>query len=358
MKVAGPGGLLIVGTIVALLLAEALVRVGGVAPEVGHVAKWRWRLSSNPKIGYELIPNAKPQGARPLGESSLSETSAYETSLAERPLPGHRGRANDLGFRDYDHRVEKAVGTQRAIVLGDSITWGYRVPGDEDVFPSVVERKLIEAGRQAEVMNFGVGGYNTQQEVETLKDKGLVYDPDLVVLAYCLNDEKNADGGVYTQLLAAEQGAKHFNAARMNPVLRGSALVRFLYYRVFARDAAPEGADRSIFENHVERYFAELRQIALREGFEVLVVVFPNFGGLDTERSYRFQEIHDRVRGYAAANGFEHLDLLPSFLDCQRANPDERLAFDSYHPTAAGHRCAGEAIANVLLETFWGPGSH
>jgi lysophospholipase L1-like esterase len=337
MNVLGRLALLVSGVIVALLLAEGVVRVARVAPEVGYVARWRWRLSPNPKIGYEPIPNATPDDT-------------------ERK-PGYRGRANDLGFRDYDHPLRKPAGARRAIILGDSVTWGYRVANDDAVFPAVVERELTEAGVAADVLNFGVAGYNTQQEVETLEDKGLGYDPDLVVLAYCLNDEKTADGGLYAQLRAAERGASYLDAARLSPILISSALARFVYFRVLGRSTTPPGPDRSIFENRVRWYFGELRRMADAEGFEVLVVVFPNFGGLGRHRPYRFQAAHDRVRGYALENGFDYLDLLPTFEACQRVHPGKKIAFDSYHPTALGHHCAADAIAGYILEHLWAPGA-
>jgi lysophospholipase L1-like esterase len=107
------------------------------------------------------------------------------------------GKANSLGFRDREHAVAKPAGVYRILVLGDSIVQGLSVANREDLFTSVLERELdADAPGRFEVLNFGVSGYNTQQEVETLRDKGLRYSPDLVVLAYCLNDTY-LDSGPY-----------------------------------------------------------------------------------------------------------------------------------------------------------------
>ena len=39
-----------------------------------------------------------------------------------------------------------------------------------------------------EVLSFGVPGYNLDQEIETLRSRALVYQPDVVIVAFCLND--------------------------------------------------------------------------------------------------------------------------------------------------------------------------
>jgi lysophospholipase L1-like esterase len=325
--------LALAGVCVALALGEALVRVAGIAPQVGQVEAWRWRLAANPKIGYEPIPYAGP-----------------ERSV---PDPGHEGRANALGFRDHDHAVARAAGVRRVIVLGDSIAWGYRVVDDEAVFPLVLERLLASAGVAAEVLNFGVPGYKTQQEVETLADKGLVYDPDLVILAYCLNDEANADGGVYRQVLRREHDSAHLSAARLGTLLRHSELARAVRYMWFGEPPAPPGAEASIFENHTDEYFGLLAELSRRHGFEVLVVVFPNLGGFRAGAAYAYDEAHERVRGLSAREGFHHLDLLETFANCRDNAPGERFAFDSYHPTALGHRCAAEAIDRYVRQRLW-----
>ena len=66
----------------------------------------------------------------------------------------------------------------------------------EDTFWSVMERELgqcaLFAGRRVEVINFGVSGYGTVQELMTLRHYVWDYDPDVVVLAFTTgNDVRN-----------------------------------------------------------------------------------------------------------------------------------------------------------------------
>src|SRR4029079_12487891 len=91
----------------------------------------------------------------------------------------YRGASNSLGYRDVEHAVAKAPGTYRIVVLGNSVAAGLGVDRFDDTFPALLERLLAARGRKAEVINLAVSGYNPQQQVETLKDRGLRYRPDL-----------------------------------------------------------------------------------------------------------------------------------------------------------------------------------
>ena len=96
-------------------------------------------------------------------------------------------RINRYGFRHGDRHPEKRPGTLRVAVLGDSFIEAFQVP-DEQTLCEVAERKLascaVSAGRVVEVLNFGVAGYGTGQQLQMLKHFVWDYQPDVVVLAF------------------------------------------------------------------------------------------------------------------------------------------------------------------------------
>lgn len=96
-------------------------------------------------------------------------------------------RINSDGLRDREHAKAKPADTVRIAVLGDSFSEAMHVPM-EQTFWSLLERKLQECnafpGKKTEVINFGVSGYGTAQELMTLRRKVWDYSPDLVVLAF------------------------------------------------------------------------------------------------------------------------------------------------------------------------------
>jgi hypothetical protein len=68
----------------------------------------------------------------------------------------------------------------------DSYTLGVGVEFD-DIFSKRLERRLNGRGPY-EVINFGVNGYNTAQELATFREVAAAFHPDLVIVAYVLND--------------------------------------------------------------------------------------------------------------------------------------------------------------------------
>jgi len=96
-------------------------------------------------------------------------------------------RINSDGLRDREHAKAKPPDTVRIAVLGDSFTEAMHVPM-EQTFWALLEQKLQECnafpGKKVEVINFGVSGYGTAQELLTLRQKVWDYSPDLVVLAF------------------------------------------------------------------------------------------------------------------------------------------------------------------------------
>ncbi len=101
-------------------------------------------------------------------------------------------RINSDGLRDREHSITKPPDTIRIAVLGDSYPEALAV-SQEEAFWSVMERKLQECnvvpGKKVEVLNFGVSGYGTAQELLTLREEVWKYSPDVVMLAITTNND-------------------------------------------------------------------------------------------------------------------------------------------------------------------------
>lgn len=111
-----------------------------------------------------------------------------------RHIPGSEGlytregrgyiRINSDGWRDREHAKSASPEVSRIAVLGDSYTSAFEVESAER-FSSVVEERLNAAGANpVEVLNLGIQGYGTAQELLLLQQRVLDYAPDLVLLAF------------------------------------------------------------------------------------------------------------------------------------------------------------------------------
>jgi hypothetical protein len=101
-------------------------------------------------------------------------------------------RISSDGLRDVEHSKVKPENTLRIAIIGDSYSEALQVPL-ENTFWKLAENRLqpcpSTAGRKVEMINFGVSGYGTTQELITLQQKVWEYSPDVVLLAFTTNND-------------------------------------------------------------------------------------------------------------------------------------------------------------------------
>ena len=150
----------------ALVLAEMALRFGahrivgdGEWVEVGTVFDL-----DDPPVGFSLVP----------GSTRLSvKGGAYVI----------RDRISRQGLRDVLHPERKLPGSERVLVLGDSFMYGDGVEMDESM-----PRRLAAMIPGTEFINAGVRAWNLDQEYLYYKERGRVWKPDIVLLAFFIND--------------------------------------------------------------------------------------------------------------------------------------------------------------------------
>lgn len=88
---------------------------------------------------------------------------------------------NKDGFRDDEFIIGRD--RYRIMVLGDSMTFGAKVD-QEEIFCSLLEKRIKQThpNKKIDVMNFGVPGFRTGQELICLKKYADIYPPDIVIL--------------------------------------------------------------------------------------------------------------------------------------------------------------------------------
>jgi hypothetical protein len=150
----------------ALLLLEMLTRALGLAAPAEPTGNF-WR--TDPQTGWSLQPGATGRWFNPPYEYDIDIT------------------VNSQGLRDVERTgYEKPPDIYRILLLGDSYVEGLRVPL-EQTFGKVLEAELnasAPAGLRYEVVNAGVSGWGTDQQLLWLRTEGAKYQPDLVLLAF------------------------------------------------------------------------------------------------------------------------------------------------------------------------------
>lgn len=147
----------------ALLLGEVGLRLAGISYPSFYTRDW--------DRGFTLRPGAEGWW-RKEGEAFI--------------------HINSDGLRDREHSVAAPPDTVRIAVLGDSYAEALQVPL-EKAFWAVLERELARCpalgGKTVEVINFGVSGYTTAQELLTLRQHAWKYGPQVVLLAFVTGND-------------------------------------------------------------------------------------------------------------------------------------------------------------------------
>lgn len=313
--------LVLVGVGGALLAIELGLRLHA----VGVLARTPYRLSSDARRLFEVKPHADAE-------------------------------TNALGFRDREREARKAPGVLRIVVLGDSVTLGHGVAVAER-FTERLEVLLGQHGRRVEVVNLGQRQYTTAQEAAVFETIGSALAPDLLIIAYVLNDP-TADGhtnAFFRRQQASlqlwpwlvERSRRWWYRPRLLPDCRAHD-----YYSRMHCDADRWAASEAALDHLAAR--------ARAMHLPVLLVIFPLLERHPEASfaSYPWRETHRQVGDAARRRGFTTLDLLPAFA---AARPAELRAkpLDELHPNALGHRLAAEAIGRTLLDTnLLGRGAH
>lgn len=150
-------------TVAGLLIAEVLLRM--VAPNV------RLPFQANVQLENERGKFCKYDASlgwvgRPNVEDELVSLDCT-----------YRVRQNRYGFRGGAHPIPRSQ-QKRLLVLGDSFAWGYGV-AEGDLFTTRFERR---AHPPVEVVNLGVSGYGTDQELLLYRQLGRQFQADQVLL--------------------------------------------------------------------------------------------------------------------------------------------------------------------------------
>ena len=267
--------------------------------------------SANPKIGHEHQPNA----------------SAY--------LMGVDVDINSDGLRDDEYEVERNA-SRRVAILGDSLTFGWGVEKSE-TFEVLLEQMFSERG-PTEMINFGHGNYNTQQQVNLFKDKGLKYQPDDVFVFYFINDAE-----------VTPVRSKWLWVSRLRSVTFLWSRVRGLLTRTTPGQTF-ESFYSALYDNDqpgfiaVKESFLELQAICAARGINLKVILLPELHNLV---EYPFAAEYAKVFNFLQSNGIAVKDLTESFAGYEDAE-GLWVAPDDAHPNALAHKMIAEYSFDFL----------
>jgi hypothetical protein len=323
-------------------------------------------------------------------------------------------RINSDGLRDREHSKAKPAGTVRIAILGDSYAEAMQVPL-EATFWAHLERELNRChafgDKKVEVLNFGVSGFGTAQELQMLRYRAWDYNPDIVLLAITTgNDVRNN-----SVILEPDKRRPFFrlrngdlvldNSFRQLPGYKLTETYLWRLYRALNNHSrtvqlfskvknivtrpknseaerqsgiAEEGLDEMVYFEPLnddwreaweitEKLIAKMHEEVVARGKRLVVVTLSNAAQVNPDG--HIQELYAkengiadlfypdmRIKTFGQNHGVETIALAPSLAKFARASGKflhgfEKTGLGQGHWNAEGHRRAGELIASSLCST-------
>jgi len=256
-------------------------------------------------------------------------------------------RTNAQGLRDRD-RGAKGADTKRVLVIGDSYTWGYAV-AEEEAYPQVAEKLLMERGRpDIEVLNGGVPDYNSRQERVLLEKLMSVYEPDVVFLAYVVNDAEPSTA----MPTPPEEVYRHSYSWFL------TELAERLNRQMFRRRLLPSAKD-NVGSNYLDGFeegsvkwkdsreaIREMRDLCAATGRPFAILMMPDFTQALDER-YGLLKIHNAVATWGRELNIPVFDVLTLLFHGE--DRDKWMVPWDGHPNAAAHRRIAAFLVDKIL---------
>ena len=350
--------------------------------------------------GYDpfgrMISVGRPESSELLAKDFLRESDAEDLVYELAPNAhtyafGADVETNSFGFRDREYARDKPADAVRVVALGDSATFGVKLPA-EAVWPERLEAGVaLEGGRSFEVLNLGVVGYDILEQVAFFERVGRGFAPDLVIIGLHVNDLGYASptrdyirrvatyGSPWYRIrllqfvrsrldtisiaerqreLATEEYFVRENADRIadlagdpDQLARIDALARRL------EEAELSGEHRYVawFSSPARvgklRYSLErLGSIAEADGFRVAVFIVPWLRDAGQEAIY--DAAYEIARAEVERVGFDYVPVVAQ----TRAAGHASLRIDARdfgHPNAAGHAILADTLAASFEERGW-----
>lgn len=308
MKVFKNLSIFILSSVIMFIAIEGLYRLKNSDMKNYNIEMWRYsnelkKLSENKTLGHEHLTSK------------------------EAILQGVNIRLNNFGLRGDD--INQASTKRRILLLGSSITLGWGIDENETM------SHLLDdcTGPDIEVLNAGIGNYNTVRYTELFLKKLHVLQPTDIIINYALND---------SEILHDTPG---------NWFLKNSEIAVSLwnlYNRVYYANFSLENYYETLYDKNFEGYQRMLESLdklqiyAEKNRINVFLAITPDMHLLE---NYTIGYIHDLMQKVSKERGFIYIDLLEAFHNIEDSRQYWVMPTDP-HPNVSAHRL----MANELCK--------
>ena len=300
---------------IALVLSEFILRLKNSTMKNYDIEMWRYSrelktLSPHPEMDFDHVKS----------KSAI--------------LQGVEIRLNEWGLRGPN--VEQFSKSKRRILfLGGSATLGWGVL-EKDTIESRLERSLRMRGEKVQVLNGGVGNYNSTRYISRffydLKD---LHPTDIVILSFLRVAEELEPGGGNWFLQNSELAVTGWIAYHRLFDKSGMQVLLEHYNHVYAPESASLLKTKDALEN--------LSRYAKANNIRIYFAMMPDIHDLT---NYKFEFAHKVMIKIANDLGYQTIDLLPVFSNHNEL--DFWAMHGDPHPNAMAHKLMADSLLPLL----------
>ncbi len=303
--------------LIGLIISELFLRFINSSGKNYDIEMWRYskelkKNSSNYILGHEHIKS-------------------HEAILQNIKI-----RTNSLGMRGNE---PKEKFNRRILFLGSSITMGWGVD-EKNVFTTILEKKFKDDGYEIDILNAGIGNYNTERYVENFFSNLKETKPDDIVIHYFLNDVEilnHTVGNIFTRNL-------HIGVAiwkSYNQIFGNINKVSLENYYSDLYDYDSESFIR------MKTAIKKLVEFSNKENINLYLTIIPDIHKLE---DYPFYDIHKKMEIIANEYNIPFINFIDDF---QKFPTKSLWNLDNDpHPNKIGHKIMAEKIYPILLESY------
>lgn len=270
---------------------------------------------------------------------------------------------NSYGYRENKFSTHPNDGVYRIAVIGDSFAFGQGIK-EKERFSNLLGSKLNAGKERFEVLNFGVPGAETVDELQTLKKVVVLAHPDFVLLQWFINDfeghNKSGRPSYYPLVpfqqlrkLLYEHSALYYLLNQKWCEIQTSVRERMGTMKSYDEYMKARFGDPGSKEvRDVLGLLNEFFEICRKKNIGIGVVLFP---ALDKplSKGYAFGYLHQYVIDLCHKEGVPVLDLRESLLNVKKMKPLWANPFD-HHPSRLANQIAAQRMMEAFGATWYG----
>jgi len=271
-----------------------------------------------------------------LKTESSAKRSHQHIAHAQAVIMSKMVKINSLGLRNEEVLINKK-NNYRILLLGDSITFGFGVDLKQTFSKILQSRFKNEKQQNVEVINAGVGNYNTAQELAFYEENLMPLKPDEIILCFFINDLENIQHYTNNDLTRHSMVFALLSALWRNalPYFRKNQNYLSYYQSLYSQKNLDQW----------ESLMAKFKKEVDHHNIEFKVLLIPEIHQL---KPYPFTREYSLIENRLRDLHINFVNAL-SWFDSNRSVRDYWVAKDDTHPNERGH----EVLARALWEGFY-----